>query len=399
MAEVAAMLQPLRKQLKKHSSRLEKVETNLKDTEKKRQADSEQLQTLQQTVLETNALLTTLRDSLNARPWQFDIEKMQAEMRTVDQRSTSAVDELRVQLTAHAQVFQGSQTSVASQAEQLNGVQADAAEHRRKTGEELRSITTRLDHMRGEFSERVTHTFGEATTHADRLMTRLQQDLLRLEQDVGQRAISTNVAESSAALQRELHKLSGSHEELQRQVCIPRFASQLPGCWPPALIVLGLVVLGVGNASWMLACSAGQRRDGDACGRNRAATALCSEECSQQHANQHGAAAGESGGDDRASREADGGRGGRDEQGARAAPGADRKPAGLQSPRELTSLHRACDACTLTSLTRLTPHPSSDPLSHCLTPHPSSDPLSHGRTFIPILPLHPLQTAPAPTPT
>ena len=103
-AEMAAMLQPLRKQLKKHSSRIEKMETSNKEQEKRRVLESEQLVVLQQTVGEMNATLMALKESFNSRPWQPDIEKTQADLRATEKRQSSAVDDLRVQLTAHAQV-------------------------------------------------------------------------------------------------------------------------------------------------------------------------------------------------------------------------------------------------------------------------------------------------------
>ena len=74
--------------------------------------------------------------------------------------------------------------------------------------EEVRGLSARLDHMRGEFSERVTHTFSEATAHADRLTQRLQQDLLRLEQDVAQRA---QVRAPSASVTVEQHLVAVNH--------------------------------------------------------------------------------------------------------------------------------------------------------------------------------------------
>eukprot|EP00966_Prymnesium_polylepis_P051116 1183126-Prymnesium_polylepis.1 len=55
-AEVAAMLQPIRKQVKKYGSKLDKLESRFVESEKLRTADSEQLQTMATT-------LTQLKDT------------------------------------------------------------------------------------------------------------------------------------------------------------------------------------------------------------------------------------------------------------------------------------------------------------------------------------------------
>ena len=148
----------------------------------------QQLSESQTTLAELNSTVVTLKERFEARPWQLDLERQGGELRAAEKRLGGAVDDMKVQLGAHAQVFQSAQASVAQQAHELSGLQAEATETSRRVNEELRSLTTRIDHMRGEFSERVTHTFGESTAHADRLVTRLQQDLLRVEQEVGQRA-------------------------------------------------------------------------------------------------------------------------------------------------------------------------------------------------------------------
>ena len=90
------------------------------------------------------------------------------DLSAVDKRLTDGLDEVKIQTGAHAQVFSSTQSSVAQQSQSLATMQADAAETARRSAEELRSLTARLDHMRGEFSERVSHTFTEATGHADR---------------------------------------------------------------------------------------------------------------------------------------------------------------------------------------------------------------------------------------
>ena len=215
-AEVAAMLQPLRKSIKKQGSKIDKLDAIIKDAEKRRAEEAEQLQTMATTLAELNSTVVTLKERFEARPWQLDLERQGGELRAAEKRLGGAVDDMKVQLGAHAQVFQSAQASVAQQAHELSGLQAEATETSRRVNEELRSLTTRIDHMRGEFSERVTHTFGESTAHADRLVTRLQQDLLRVEQEVGQRATLASVGESNATQLRELQKLQSAHDELQR---------------------------------------------------------------------------------------------------------------------------------------------------------------------------------------
>ena len=71
----------------------------------------------------------------------------------------------------------------------------------------MRSLTARLDHMRGEFAERVTHTFSEATGHADRLVQRLQSEVLRLDEGLTQRATASALADATAGTNSELAAL------------------------------------------------------------------------------------------------------------------------------------------------------------------------------------------------
>ena len=63
--------------------------------------------------------------------------------------------ESRLSLRANLELSQGHSV--------LQVEQSDGA---KRAAEELRALTTRLDHMRGEFAERVTHSFSESTAHA-----------------------------------------------------------------------------------------------------------------------------------------------------------------------------------------------------------------------------------------
>lgn len=187
-AALSNIVQPLRKQLKKHAGKLEKLDALIKSLEKDRTGEQEKREEVQKQVAEMQASASMIKGTIDAGPWRGDAERVMSELRAAEKRLMDSLDDQRVQLAAHSQVFQNTQSSVSSLSQGQSTLQAEHSDSSRRTLEELRGLTARLDHMRGEFAERVTHTFSESTAHADRLNQRLQQDLLRLEQDVSQRA-------------------------------------------------------------------------------------------------------------------------------------------------------------------------------------------------------------------
>ena len=123
-----------------------------------------------------------------------------------------------MQVAAHSQVFASTQSTVSEISQKQATLSAENSDHTRRAAEELRTINARLDHMRGEFSERVTHTFEESTKHADRLSSRLQEDLHRLDQEVSLRATSKSMTDSTAALRSELSEAKSANDDLRRDL-------------------------------------------------------------------------------------------------------------------------------------------------------------------------------------
>ena len=215
-AAINSVVQPLRKQAKKHASKLEKLEAQLKAFEKDRNTETERREALEKQLAEISAGASMVKGTLDASPWRAEYERVTADLRATEKKLADVLDEQRVQLAAHTQVFQSTQTTVASLSQGHSLLQSEHGDGTRRSAEELRALTARLDHMRGEFAERVTHTFAESTAHADRLTQRMQQDLLRLEHDIAQRAQSTQVTDTSASLQSEIRELRSANEELRR---------------------------------------------------------------------------------------------------------------------------------------------------------------------------------------
>jgi chromosome segregation ATPase len=212
------IIQPLRKQLKKQAGKIEKLTALVQGLEQGYEKEKERSQELEKQVAELNQASLTMKTSFETSPWRTDLDVVEASLRAAESRLSSVLDEQRVQLAAHAQVFQSTQSSVADVAQRQASQQIDQSDGSRRMMEELRALTTRLDHMRGEFSERVTHTFSESTSHADRLGQRLQEDLHRLDQEVSMRAQSRSVTDSTAALQAELNDMRATNDELRRDL-------------------------------------------------------------------------------------------------------------------------------------------------------------------------------------
>lgn len=217
-AAITNIVQPLRKQAKKLASKLEKLDAVVKALEKERNVESERREGIERQLAEANAGASILKGTLDAAPWRAEADRVSAELRAAEKKLSDTLDEQRVQLAAHAQVFQSTQTTVSSLSQGHSVLQVEQSDGAKRAAEELRALTTRLDHMRGEFAERVTHSFSESTAHADRLTQRLQQDMLKLEQDVASRAMGKVLSESTAAMQAEVHELRASNEELRRDL-------------------------------------------------------------------------------------------------------------------------------------------------------------------------------------
>lgn len=198
-ANLNTIVQPLRKQIKKQGSKIEKLESLCKAAEKARAAEVERREASEHQLAILQASLDDLKNKLDSNPWLGEGEKLMAELHASEKRLGESLNDTKVQLGAHAQVFQTTQSAVSSQAQGLAAMQAEASEGSLRVAEEIRGMNARLDHMRGEFSERVTHTFTETTGHADRLVQRLQQEIQRLDQEVALRATSKTLADTSGA--------------------------------------------------------------------------------------------------------------------------------------------------------------------------------------------------------
>lgn len=179
---------PLRKQLTKHGKTLSKLESTVNALEKERANMSEKQGGSSKVVTDLQTTMQILKGTLDSHPWRSEGDRYLSELRGVEKRLADTLDEQRVQLAAHSQVFQSTQSAVSTLSHEHASLKAEHNDGSRRALEELRGLTARLDHMRGEFAERVTHSFSEATAHADRQMQRLQQELLRVDQDVSERA-------------------------------------------------------------------------------------------------------------------------------------------------------------------------------------------------------------------
>ena len=198
------IVQPLRKLIKKQSSKIDKLSKVVSTLEEERAKEAALREEMERQLSELKATGTTLKATLDQNPWRYQNEQTEATVRALEKRLTDSLDEQRVQLTAHTQVFQSTQSTVSQLSQSQASLQAEQNDGGRRAAEELRSLTARIDHMRGEMSERLTHTFSESTQHADRLSQRLQEDVHRLDQEISNRAQTKNVSESTASLQSEL---------------------------------------------------------------------------------------------------------------------------------------------------------------------------------------------------
>ena len=212
------IVQPLRKQMKKQGAKIEKLSALVKVLEEERAKEVEKREEVERQMVEMRTSTQHMKATLDSNPWRFQAEQADTSLRAVETRLSGVLDEQRVQLAAHAQVFQTTQSTVSQLSQTQASLQADQSEATRRSAEETRGLTARLDHMRGEFAERVSHTFSESTTHADRLGQRLQEDLHRLDQEVSLRAPARSVTDSTAALQSELHELRAANDELKREL-------------------------------------------------------------------------------------------------------------------------------------------------------------------------------------
>jgi len=217
-AALNSIVAPLRKQLKKASSKVDKLNALVKALEDERNKESERREELEKQMAEVRATSTQVKTTLEANPWRFQGEQVETALRAAEKRLTDSLDEQRVQLAAHSQVFQSTQSTVSQLSQTQAALQAEQNDGARRNAEDVRSLTARLDHMRGEFSERMSHSYSESTTHADRLGQRLQEDLHRLDQELSLRAQSKAVADSQASLQSEVHELRTANDELRREV-------------------------------------------------------------------------------------------------------------------------------------------------------------------------------------
>ena len=212
------IVQPLRKQIKKQAHKIEKLQGLVKQLEEERSAESRKREALERQLSEVSAGSDRLRSTIDANPWRPDAERLREELRVAEKRTADALDEQRVQMAAHAQAFQATQTTVATLSQEQSNLHAGQTDTSRRAADELRALTARLDHMRGEMTERVQHTFSESTGHADRLNQRVQEELQRLDQELAQRAQAKLVGDAAAATQAELHELRAANDELRREL-------------------------------------------------------------------------------------------------------------------------------------------------------------------------------------
>ena len=119
--DIQAHLRPLQKQLKKQSKQITKLEAACKALEKQSKADAEQREEMTAKLAEAQGAIHAARDRLTAVPWRPDLESLRADLSAASSRIAESVEEQRVQLAAHAQVFQSTQTSVVGQAHTVVG--------------------------------------------------------------------------------------------------------------------------------------------------------------------------------------------------------------------------------------------------------------------------------------
>ena len=216
VVDIQAHIRPLLKKLKKQEARIDKLEAKIKENEKRDRDAVESQRSAGNSLAEVQTSLAVLKDRLESGPWREDNDKLRQELVGHSTRLQEALEEQRVQLNAHAQVFQSTQTSVVQQQHDIAALQAETSEARRRGEGDLASLSTRVDQLRSETSERDTSNFTEATQHADRLAQRLQQDVLRLEQQLALCAQSRHVSDQVSALQQEVQSLSAALEEAKR---------------------------------------------------------------------------------------------------------------------------------------------------------------------------------------
>jgi len=147
-----------------------------------------------------------------------DTARLRSDLEEPIQRLRDAVEEQRVQLTAHAQVFQGTQASVVAQAHSLSQLQGETSDATRRAESERLALGLRIDQVRTDLSERATQGFTDATQHCDRLISRMQQDVLRLEGSVSQCAQTTALTDATSSLDDELRRANTSLEDVRREI-------------------------------------------------------------------------------------------------------------------------------------------------------------------------------------
>ena len=189
--QVAALnniIQPLRKQVKKLGAKLDKLDGLCKGLSQDQTSSADKRDSLERTVADLQASLAAAKGALDMQPWRGEGDRALSEIRSIEKRLMETLDEQRIQLAAHAQVFQATQSTVSSLSQGHASLQVEHKEATRRAEEDSRNVCTRLDHMRGEFAERISHSFSEAAALSDRFGKQLQLDIQKLERDVAGRA-------------------------------------------------------------------------------------------------------------------------------------------------------------------------------------------------------------------
>ena len=212
------IVQPLRKQLKKQGTKIEKMNAAMTKLGEDSEKTSAQFSDLEQQISGFKIASTQLKSMIDACPWRHDGERIEATIKAMERRLADELGEQRVHLAAHSQTFQTTQSAVADSSKKLAILQAELGDGGRRSAEELRVLTARFDHMRGELFERMAHTLDESKSHSDRLNQRAQDELTRLDQEVSLRANSKSVAETTAGINSELHEVRAANDDLRREL-------------------------------------------------------------------------------------------------------------------------------------------------------------------------------------
>ena len=123
------IVQPLRKQIKKQSGKLDKLDKLVKTLEEERQNAAAKTEELEKVLNEMRVTSNNMKTTLDANPWRFQGEQLEGSLRATEKRLTDSMDEQRVQLNAHTQVFQATQSMVSQLSQTQTAIQ-DATEKR-----------------------------------------------------------------------------------------------------------------------------------------------------------------------------------------------------------------------------------------------------------------------------